>query len=132
MDPKQCFARLAMTTAHVFGPATKRSLISELQSLKHLIPKRGEREQVVDQLVASGQLEEVEVDGVSYLWIRDEWQQDEVRGKVRIVTPFDPLVRDRQRFEQVWGWRAIDLRHMCLQHGVSVATMRCQCFGERM
>ncbi len=103
-DPKQRYARLLMTTAHIFGPTSKRFLISELRSLNHLIPERDEREKTVDQLVASGQLAKVEVKGISYVWRGDEWQLDEVGERVRIVAPFDPLVRDRQRFEQLWGW----------------------------
>lgn len=104
VDPVQRYSRLALTTAHVFGPTSKRFLITELGGLKHLIPKRSDREKVINGLVASEQLAELEVEGHSYLWIRDEWQQDEVVQRARILAPFDPLVRDRQRFEQVWGW----------------------------
>ena len=104
-DPAQRFSRLAMTTAHVFGPTSKRFLITELAGLRHLIPRRDKREKILDQLVASGQLAELEVEGVSYILKRDEWQSDEVVERARILAPFDPLVRDRQRFEQVWGWR---------------------------
>ena len=98
------YARLAMTTAQVFGPTTKSFLLSELKSLTHLVPKRKEREGIVDQLVASGQLAEVEVDGLRYLLQPDHWQSDAVPDRVRILAPFDPLVRNRQRFEQLWGW----------------------------
>ena len=28
----------------------------------------------------------------------------EVSERVRILAPFDPLVRDRERFMQLWGW----------------------------
>jgi uncharacterized protein YcaQ len=98
------FSRLALTTATVFGPTTASLLISELGSLRHLIPKRGDRERVVHDLVASGQLGKVEVGGVSYMWNRDKWHICESSEMVRILTPFDPLVRDRKRFEQVWGW----------------------------
>ena len=91
--------------AQVFGPTSKRFLITELGGLQHLIPKRGEREKAIERLVASGQLAELEVEGVSYLWNRDDWQLGEVVESARILAPFDPLVRDRQRFGQVWGWR---------------------------
>jgi len=30
------------------------------------------------------------------------WRPDE---RVRLLTPFDPIVHDRQRFERLWGWR---------------------------
>ncbi|MGJ8651315.1 MAG: DNA glycosylase AlkZ-like family protein [Opitutaceae bacterium] len=103
-NPEARYARLAMTTAHVFGPTTKSFLLSELRSLTHLVPKRKERVGIVDQLVATGQLVEVEVDGLTYLLEHDSWQSNEVPGRVRILAPFDPLVRNRQRFEQLWGW----------------------------
>ena len=103
-DPVRRYARLALTTARVFGPTSKRFLISELAGLRHLIPKRGEREKAVDDLVASGQLAELAVEGITYLWIPDQWQQGEVTERARLLAPFDPLVRNRQRFEQVWGW----------------------------
>lgn len=104
-DPVKRYSRLALTTARIFGPTSKRFLITELGGLAHLIPKRGDREKAIGQLVASGQLAELEVEGSPYLWIRDDWQSGEVEELARILAPFDPLVRDRQRFEQVWGWR---------------------------
>jgi uncharacterized protein len=67
------------------------------------VPKRQERVGIVDQLVATGQLVEVEVDGLTYLLEHDHWQSNEVTDRVRILAPFDPLVRNRQRFEQLWG-----------------------------
>lgn len=104
-DPAKKYGRLALTTAEVFGPTSRRFLMSELKSQNHLCPTRSEREQVVDQLLASGALAELQVEGVSYLWIPELWQSMAPVGRVRILAPFDPLVRDRQRFEQVWGWR---------------------------
>jgi len=101
---KQRFARLALTTAQVFGPVNRSFLLSELKSLNHLLPQRAARLTVVEELVTSGQLSEIEVDGRHYLWIQDAWANDEVKDRVRILAPFDPLVRDRQRFEQLWGW----------------------------
>ena len=46
----------------------------------------------------------VEIEGVQYIWIREQWEGMEVPERVRILAPFDPLVRDRERFEQVFGW----------------------------
>jgi len=103
-DLPQRYARLALATARIFGPTTKSFLITELSGLKHLIPKRSDREKQIDQLVASGQLAEVEVAGITYLWIPEIWENDQIEDRVRMLAPFDPLVRDRQRFEQLWGW----------------------------
>ncbi len=103
-DPMERYSRLALTTVHVFGPTSKRFLISELGRLNYLIPRRGDRERTVDRLVSSGLVSEIEVDGVDYILIRNDWRRGEVIDGVRILAPFDPLVRNRKRFEQVWGW----------------------------
>lgn len=34
----------------------------------------------------------------------ERWTADDVSSRVRILAPFDPLVRDRNRFSQLWGW----------------------------
>ena len=45
-----------------------------------------------------------DVDGVRWFWPRDESLHATVDDKVRLFTPFDPLVWDRARFETFWGW----------------------------
>jgi len=48
------------------------------------------------------------VDGVDWVWPADEsprsrrWRPD---AAVRLLTPFDPVVWDRRRFELLWHWR---------------------------
>ena len=47
------------------------------------------------------------LDGIDWYWPAAEkpgaarWQPDE---RVRLLTPFDPVVWDRRRFEHFWGW----------------------------
>lgn len=47
------------------------------------------------------------MDGIDWLWPADEraesrrWKPD---SQVRLLTPFDPVVWDRRRFELLWGW----------------------------
>jgi hypothetical protein len=56
---------------------------------------------------AKQRLARARVDGVDWYWPADEkpaasrWQPDEA---VRLLTPFDPVVWDRRRFEIFWGW----------------------------
>ncbi len=56
---------------------------------------------------ARKRLQRVRVDGVDWLWPESEradsrrWVADE---QVRLLTPFDPVVWDRRRFELFWGW----------------------------
>ncbi len=58
-------------------------------------------------LRARQRLQSTQVDGVNWLWPVDEraesrrWKPDE---QVRLLTPFDPVVWDRRRFELLWGW----------------------------
>ena len=48
------------------------------------------------------------VEGVEWVWPADEapqsrrWRAD---ASVRLLTPFDPVVWDRRRFELLWDWR---------------------------
>jgi uncharacterized protein len=52
-------------------------------------------------------LDHAEVDGVDWYWPPGEnphsrsWRPD---SAVRLLTPFDPIVWDRRRFEIFWGW----------------------------
>ena len=56
---------------------------------------------------ARQKLQRARVDGVDWLWPAGEradsrrWKTDE---KARLLTPFDPVVWDRRRFELLWGW----------------------------
>ena len=58
-------------------------------------------------LRARQHLQRARVEGVDWLWPADEraesrrWKPDE---QVRLLTPFDPVVWDRRRFELLWGW----------------------------
>jgi uncharacterized protein YcaQ len=45
------------------------------------------------------------VDGVDWYWPADEpLASEEPDETVRLLAPFDPVVWDRRRFEQFWGW----------------------------
>ena len=103
-DPRARYRRLVMTTVHVFGASTKQMVVSELRSHSHLLPSRRERLAAVESLIEDGHLKEVHVAGATYLWRRENWLSDEVPDRVRMLAPFDPLVRDRARFQQLWGW----------------------------
>ena len=58
-------------------------------------------------LRARQRLQRARVDGVDWVWPADErvesrrWKPD---AQVRLLTPFDPVVWDRRRFQLLWGW----------------------------
>ena len=50
-------------------------------------------------------LAHAKVDGVDWYWPAHEQPSDAtVDDAVRLLAPFDPVVWDRPRFEQLWGW----------------------------
>ena len=54
---------------------------------------------------ARERLSHAHVDGVDWYWPADEDAARVARPEtVRLLTPFDPLVWDRERFELLWGW----------------------------
>jgi uncharacterized protein YcaQ len=45
------------------------------------------------------------VDGVDWYWpAREPVASPPSRDAVRLLSPFDPIVWDRRRFEMLWGW----------------------------
>jgi uncharacterized protein YcaQ len=47
------------------------------------------------------------IDGVEWYWPAEENPQSQrwrIDDTVRLLTPFDPIVWDRRRFESFWGW----------------------------
>lgn len=101
---EELFADLLVTTVEVFGPVSQRFLFSELKLQNHLLPSRKDREIMVGKLVEYGRLQQVQVGCTVYLWVRDSWPEGNCEKVVRVLAPFDPLVRDRERFEQLWDW----------------------------
>ena len=53
-------------------------------------------------------LSQARVDGVDWYWPvgekPDELNHEATPNMVRLLTPFDPVVHDRARFEMLWGW----------------------------
>jgi len=54
---------------------------------------------------AQQRLSQTRVDGVDWYWPAEEDAARSVpQDTVRLLAPFDPLVRDRTRLELLWGW----------------------------
>jgi len=58
----------------------------------------------VPTLIESGELAHATVDGVRYVWRAYRAARSRPNDTVRFLSPFDPLVWDRDRFERFWGW----------------------------
>jgi uncharacterized protein YcaQ len=97
---------LVDVVVHKYAPLPASSL---LQLIRHL---RGGAPQWTGQGAAAlarakERLAHLKVDGIDWYWPAGEkpgsvrWSPDE---SVRLLTPFDPVVWDRRRFEIFWGW----------------------------
>jgi uncharacterized protein YcaQ len=54
---------------------------------------------------AKQRLSNTRIDGVDWYWPAGEKPaESEAPETVRLLTPFDPVVWDRDRFELLWGW----------------------------
>ncbi len=102
--PAKRYAELVMLVANVLAPVRERTLRSIAARLRRAVPGVDDHRSAIEALVRSGRLERGGCEGGTYLWPPTEDEPPEPPRRVRILAPFDPLVWDRDRFEQLWGW----------------------------
>ena len=92
--------------ARILAPVSAPSLRGALALMARHNPGLGPLMPVVSAALKTGELEQGEVEGESYLWPAPEepLRDGPAPGTVRFLAPFDPLVWDRRRFEHLWGW----------------------------
>ena len=96
--------RLILLVATILAPIPERSLLAALRLLAYSTPNLRDRAQLLKELIGSGDLTAVQVEGVKYVWPKGDLHDAEPPPIVRFLAPFDPLVWDRFRFEHLWGW----------------------------
>ena len=62
-----------------------------------------ERKKVLHSLIDEGKLQMLRVGETDYLKSKAKSNRHP-NDSVKLLSPFDPIVRDRDRFEQLWGW----------------------------
>jgi uncharacterized protein YcaQ len=104
-----CRARidaLADAAIRIYAPLPGRSLSFLLRRLRFATPQ-WESEMTSALQRAKQRLSHTRIDGIDWYWPA---AQDAARrapqdqDTVRLLTPFDPVVWDRARFELLWGW----------------------------
>ena len=87
-----------------YAPLPKPSLSMLVRRLRFAVPQwAGELERALER--AKRRLAHARVDGVEWYWpAAESLSLDEPDEVVRLLTPFDPLVWDRRRFQMLWGW----------------------------
>ncbi|MCG5051398.1 MAG: winged helix DNA-binding domain-containing protein [Myxococcales bacterium] len=110
LDAYQCrqqVDRLVELIVRKYAPLPAASLSGLLsQLLRNGTPQwTADRKRALDH--AKQNLAHARVDGIDWYWPRDEnpgSSRYRIDEQVRLLTPFDPVVWDRRRFEIFWGW----------------------------
>lgn len=96
--------RLVDVVARLYSPLPGKSLNYFIRRLRFAVPQwTGELSSAVAR--AKQRLSHARIEGVDWYW-PSEWDQEmkSVPEIVRFLAPFDPVVRDRDRFELLWNW----------------------------
>lgn len=103
--PAARFRELVMIAANIFAPAARARIIAALAPVRRRlsIDARAARS-ALDDLADAGALATATVDGVRFVWPAGKRSPRSTEPAVRFLAPFDPLVWDRERFEQLWQW----------------------------
>ncbi|HKA37260.1 MAG TPA: crosslink repair DNA glycosylase YcaQ family protein [Thermoanaerobaculia bacterium] len=105
-DPVEARARLDAlvdVAVGIYAPLPEASLRNVIGRLRFAVPQwRGELKNAMRR--ARERLAHARVEGVDWYWPAGERPRAEPPEKVRLLTPFDPMTRDRDRFELLWGW----------------------------
>ncbi|HTD51420.1 MAG TPA: crosslink repair DNA glycosylase YcaQ family protein, partial [Thermoanaerobaculia bacterium] len=95
---------LVDVAVRIYAPLPGRSLSNFVRRLRFAVPQwRGELKGAL--LRARSRLSQARVDGIDWYWPAGEDPVRSARQDIaRLLTPFDPVVHDRDRFELLWGW----------------------------
>ena len=96
---------LVLLVVRILAPLPTASLGATLGLLRRGAPGIKDWSRTVQALLARGELESDELEGVKYLWpAGSRLTRQDPPPAVRLLAPFDPVVWDRRRFELLWGW----------------------------
>ncbi len=108
LDPDERLRALALVVARTLAPVSEASLSPAVSLMVPWLRAPGDRpggRPVIRDLLARGELDAVDVDGTRYVWPADLTPVEaDPPARVRFLAPFDPVVWDRRRFGQLWGW----------------------------
>jgi uncharacterized protein YcaQ len=88
----------------LYAPLTGSVLSRLVRRLRYAVPQ-WHRELTGALLRARRRLAHERVDGIDWYWPPlEDAARFEPPAEVRLLTPFDPIVWDRERFELLWAW----------------------------
>jgi len=108
VDPADRLRALVLRVARILAPATEATLSTAVSHLAFWAGRPHGRpggRPVIRDLLARDELTALDVDGTGYVWPSDLASVEaDAPARVRFLAPFDPVVWDRRRFAQLWGW----------------------------
>ena len=95
---------LVDVAVRIYAPLPAACLGDLVRRLRYAVPQwQGELKGALVR--AKQRLAQARIDGVDWYWPAEEKApRAAAQESVRLLTPFDPLVWDRDRFELLWGW----------------------------
>jgi uncharacterized protein YcaQ len=95
---------LVDVVVHIYAPLPDPSLSFFVRRLRFAVPQwHSELKSALQR--AKQRLSQHRVDGVDWYWpAKENAVRHAPQDWVRLLAPFDPVVRDRARFELLWGW----------------------------
>jgi uncharacterized protein len=105
-DAAATFNRLVDVVVNKYAPLPTRTLSGFVYFLRHAVPQwHRSRKNALAR--AKARLPSATVDGQTWYWPAGDNPRSRryrLLDDVRLFSPFDPVVWDRQRFETFWGW----------------------------
>lgn len=106
LDAAATLDRLIDVVVNKYAPLPARTLSGFVYFLRHAVPQwHLSRKDALTR--AKARLPSATVDGQTWYWPAGEDPRSrrwKLPDDVRLFSPFDPVVWDRQRFEMFWGW----------------------------
>jgi len=106
-DETACRTRidaLVDVVVRLYAPLPGRSLSYFVRCLRFAVPQ-WQSELTAALKRARQRLAHTSMHGVDWYWpAGDDPAKSAAPGSVRLLSPFDPVVHDRARFELLWGW----------------------------
>lgn len=104
LSKEERFKEIMIATLKAMGAMSRRFLLSELSHFSNLVESVAGRRSCLQALIDAGRIRVDWVDSVEYVSLEEKSGDRRKLNSVRILTPFDPIVRDRVRFEHLWNW----------------------------
>ena len=97
--------KLVDAAVQIYAPLPSKCLGDLVRRLRFAVPHwHGQLKEALQR--AKQRLAHAHVDGVDWYWPSEENPVHYApQNTVRLLTPFDPVVWDRDRFEMSWGWQ---------------------------